>query len=156
MSQPERKISEIRQTGFLHHAELIKLAKPADLLEFDRGLYKHWALYAGGGMVINVCGEDCNKTEAWVRLQPIQYVCDLHPVPRYRLVRINNTPDVPGCLLRPTPRLPDRAMEEARLMLDTKVPYEYEGRNSEFYCNLWKFGRIFSEEAMKAGKNGII
>ena len=46
-------------------------ANPADLIEFDRGFYSHWAIYEGDGYVIHVPAEGKNDTRATIRREKL-------------------------------------------------------------------------------------
>ncbi|WAR04919.1 PLAT3-like protein, partial [Mya arenaria] len=41
-----------------HNATTLEELQPGDLVEFDRGMYSHWAVYKGKGRVIHLAGDE--------------------------------------------------------------------------------------------------
>ncbi|XP_046544914.1 phospholipase A and acyltransferase 3-like [Haliotis rubra] len=41
-----------------HNQEVLDILEPGDLLEFERGVYSHWAVYIGNGDVVHLSGVD--------------------------------------------------------------------------------------------------
>jgi hypothetical protein len=143
MSIIDENISALNDP-FVEPEELLSSLKPGDLIEFDRGTYRHWAIYSDKNeYVFNVCAEDKNTREAKITLEKLVDVADLDP--SQRQVRINNkekSAGRKGLKARPV----EDSLTEAKSLVNTFVPYNFRGTNCEYYCNKWKYGRGFSDQ----------
>lgn len=126
-------------------------AEPGDLIEFNRGTFSHWAMYAGNGEVYNICAESKHESQTKIKLQSLKSVCELNH--SYQLVRINNlTRHAQSRNL--TPRSTTDCLKAASVMNGRKVPYNILNTNCEYYCTLWKYGTGFSVQAHNAREIG--
>lgn len=94
-------------------------------------------------------GKEC--TQAEIKLQTLKYVCELGPTADRQRARVNNKEGFRGLLpnlmtadLEPLPV--EESIEMAREMLGTFVEYSFTGKNCEYYCTLWKFGRGYTDQ----------
>lgn len=141
------KLSKIDlTTAFVDHAQLEKKAVAGDLIEFYRGSYRHWAMYAGSGKVVNICAEDKSETKAWIKLQTLKSVCQNNPNKIYQNVRINNQEKFAKNEFNLKPKQNKDALEAAMKMVDKQVKYNFVGENCEYYSTLWKYGKGWSEQ----------
>lgn len=137
---------------------LEKTAAPADLIEFCRGEYNHWAMMSEyPGKVYNICAEDKGETSAEIKLERLSIVCERGPTPKRCRARVNNEDGFRGLLAMAftgplEPLSPEESIELAGKMEGTFVPYEFTGRNCEYYCTLWKFGKGFTDQVTDFSK----
>lgn len=132
--------------------ELLEEAEAGDLIEFCRGAYNHWAMMSEHkGKVYNICAEDKSKKKALIKLEKLRDVCERGPSADRQRARVNNKDGFRGLLpmaatgsLKPLPR--HESLELANEMLDTYVEYQFKGKNCEYYCTLWKFGKGFTDQ----------
>uniref|UniRef100_A0A1E1X8G3 Putative phospholipase a2 group xvi n=1 Tax=Amblyomma aureolatum TaxID=187763 RepID=A0A1E1X8G3_9ACAR len=117
--------------------------EPGDLIEIDRTLYAHWALYAGNGDVVHVVGrneEDIPTDFAYVHLSKLTDVAG------YSGVRVNNK-EVRAKERGLVPSSATETLERAYTMLDREVEFNFLTRNGEYYVTQWKFGIGWSDQA---------
>ncbi len=115
--------------------------KPGDLIELDRKLYSHWALYVGDGQVIHVSGEssDIATENVFVRQS------SLHDVAGESLVRINNK-TVPAKERKLRALDARRIVAHARRSLGRSVQYDMIRCNAEHHVTLWRYGKAWSDQ----------
>lgn len=117
--------------------------KPGDILEFNRGMYSHYALYIGNGKVMNVNAEDKNDTSALISEKSLEEVC------KSSEVRIRNHDDVAWKYLGRKPKSVDLILSEANRYRNRRLPYEFTFRNCEYYSTYWRFGKGFSTQVLQ-------
>lgn len=126
--------------------DLLPNLSPGDLIEFERGKYRHWAMYSDvEGYVINICAEDKNKTQAKITWEKLVDVAGLNL--KYRKVRVNNKIESArrkGLKARPV----DEALESAKILIGSYVPYNFLSKNCEYYCTKWKYGTGFTDQVI--------
>jgi HRAS-like suppressor 3 len=118
-----------------------------DLIEVDRTLYSHWALYVGNGRVIHITGEDDQDlpdTEHAVVKEGF-----LIEVAGSSYVRVNNK-DVPANHRGLTTFDADTVVANARSMMGSRVPYNFLTKNCEHYLTEWRYGKSWSDQASVA------
>lgn len=117
-----------------------------DLVEIDRTLYAHWAVYIGEGKVVHVVGpneEDIPTEFAYVQKCPLEDVAGCSGV------RVNNKS------VRAKERAV-RSLEKEQIViralekLNQKVEFNFLTRNAEFYATQWKYGVGWSDQAAVA------
>ena len=117
---------------------------PGDLLEFDRKLYSHWAVYIGDGQqVIHVSGRtsDISSKDVQVRLSTLAEVA------KDSLVRINNK-TVPAKDRKLKALEPRKIVANARKCLGKTVLYDMLTSNAEHYVTLWRYGKAWSDQVI--------
>ncbi|XP_003742214.1 HRAS-like suppressor 3 [Galendromus occidentalis] len=134
--------SELQNLGhFVPASELSPSV--GDLIEIDRTLYAHWALYVGDGRVVHVVGsnEEDIPTD-WALVQK----SSLAQVAGCSRVRVNNKSvraKERGMKSLDKDAVVQRALEQ----LDKKVEFNVLMRNAEFYVTQWKYGHGWSDQA---------
>ncbi|XP_041331629.1 phospholipase A and acyltransferase 1-like isoform X3 [Pyrgilauda ruficollis] len=123
--------------------------QPGDLIEIDRPLYQHWALYLGDGYVIHVTDERASSvwlssssiraTRAKVKKDPLEEVVKNHKW------RVNNKYDRSR-----TPRPVEEIIRRAELCIDREVPYNVLNSNCEHFVTMLRYGEGESEQVQKA------
>ena len=117
---------------------------PGDLIEFDRTLYSHWAVYIGEGQqVIHVSGE--NSDIASRNVQARQSL--LSEVAKDSLVRINNKA-VPAKDRKLKAFDAKKIVANARKCLGKTVLYDMLTSNAEHYVTLWRYGKAWSDQVI--------
>ncbi|CAG2101824.1 unnamed protein product [Medioppia subpectinata] len=116
----------------------------ADIIEIDRTLYTHWAIYVGDGQVVDVVGDLDNELpdaeEAIVRQLPLtDVVADNY-------CRVNNK-EVPAKERYLQARDANQVVKEAVAMVGSTVDYNLLTRNVECYLTEWKYGQPWSDQA---------
>lgn len=84
------------------------------------------------GKVYNICAEDKGETSAEIKLERLSIVCERGPTPKRcesKRARVNNKDGFRGLL-----------------------PMAFTGRNCEYYCTLWKFGKGFTDQVTHFSK----
>ncbi|XP_076350095.1 phospholipase A and acyltransferase 3-like [Tachypleus tridentatus] len=138
------KLESFGLTAFYPAVEL--KAEPGDIVEIDRTLYAHWAIYVGEGNVIHVCGlnnEDIATDTAVVTLAKLSDVAGLSGV------RINNK-DVPAKERNLKALPPKQVIANAFACLNKSVEYNLLTRSCEHYVTEWKYGEGWSDQASVA------
>lgn len=114
-----------------------------DLLEIDRCLYFHWAIYVGGGEVVHIVGEDGedlpDSDVAVVRRDKLVNVVGSDKV------RINNK-EIRAKDRGLTPLDTDQVLANVRSMVGSKVEYNLLTQNVEHYLTEWKYGTSWSDQ----------
>lgn len=129
-------------TDFVRVRDLKPL--PGDLIEFNRDMYSHWALYVGEGNVIHVRGGQADSEVSFtgranVRMDPLSFVAG------GSLVRINNQESQAAEKgLGPLPV--ESLVENARKLVGTQVQYDLFKKNCEHYVTEWRYGIPWSDQ----------
>ncbi|XP_015907848.1 phospholipase A and acyltransferase 1-like [Parasteatoda tepidariorum] len=118
-----------------------------DLIQVDRVLYTHWALYVGDGNVVHVAHLDRDNNEitpldtAVIRLSSLSDVAGPNGG-----VRVNNK--IVGAKDRGLEPLPvETVLENCYADLDKEVTFNMLTKNSEHYVTEWKYGSGWSDQA---------
>lgn len=117
---------------------------PGDIVEIDRTLYAHWALYVGGGHVVHIVDEHSNQdlpVGGWGLVKRDALVA----VAGNSFVRANNK-EVPAKERSLVANPPIEVVHQALRMVGKLVPYNTLTRNSEHYLTEWKYGRGWSDQ----------
>lgn len=116
----------------------------ADIIEIDRTLYTHWAIYVGDGYVVTVVGEDDNDLpdaeEAVIRKSLLSSVV------ADNTCRINNK-EVPAKERNLCAKDTELVVKEAIDKVGSTVEYNLLTLNCEHYLTLWKYGHPWSDQA---------
>ena len=118
--------------------------RPGDLVEIDRTLYAHWALYVGGGQVVHIVDEHSNQDlpiGSWGLVKRDA----LTSVAGSSFVRANNK-EVPAKERLLVAHSPTEVVQNALRMVGKLVPYNTLTRNSEHYLTEWKYGKAWSDQ----------
>ncbi|NXE43200.1 HRSL1 enzyme, partial [Ptilorrhoa leucosticta] len=121
--------------------------EPGDLIEIDRPLYQHWALYVGDGYVINVTPVDegapslsVSTTSIFTRKAKVKKQL-LKEVVGNNTWRVNNKYD------RSRTPLPVREIiRRAERWIDMEVPYDVLGSNCEHFVTELRYGEGVSDQ----------
>ncbi|NXM12972.1 HRSL1 enzyme, partial [Ploceus nigricollis] len=115
------------------------------LIEIDRPLYQHWALYVGNGYVIHVTDEGATSimlssssiraTKAKVKKQLLKEVVGNDKW------RVNNKYDRSY-----TPSPVEKIIQRAEQWIDREVPYDVLNRNCEHFVTMLRYGEGVSEQ----------
>ncbi|OQV25107.1 putative HRAS-like suppressor 3 [Hypsibius exemplaris] len=117
---------------------------PGDLIEFQRDMYSHWALFVGNNQVVNVRGaqptSDVSLTgTGTVRLEDLAFVAGSSKC------RINNQEG--EAMARGIQALhADEMVQKATALVGQDVPYSLFHRNCEHYVTEWRYGTPWSEQ----------
>lgn len=119
----------------------------SDIIEIDRTLYTHWALYVGDGYVVHIVGDDDQDfpdTQSAVvkKVKLTHVVADNY-------CRINNK-EVPAKERSLSPLDPQFVVNEALQRVGSVVEYNLLTRNCEHYLTQWKYGQSWSDQAAVA------
>ncbi|NWY94091.1 HRSL1 enzyme, partial [Loxia curvirostra] len=119
--------------------------QPGDLIEIDRPLYQHWALYVGDGYVIHVTDEGTSSiflssssisaTRAKVKKELLKDVV------KNDKWRINNKYDRSR-----TPRPVKEIIRDAEQWIGEEVPYDVLKKNCEHFVTKLRYGKGVSEQ----------
>ncbi|XP_074656299.1 phospholipase A and acyltransferase 5-like [Tubulanus polymorphus] len=117
-------------------------AEPGDLIEINRTIYCHWALYVGDGKAIHITGENSEISQENVACR----LDDLVDIAGASRVRVNNR-EVPakerGLVALPV----DEIITRARSQLGENLEYNLLTRNCEHYVTEWRYGVGWSDQA---------
>lgn len=119
---------------FVKAEVLLKTVQPGDLIEFDKGHYKHWAMYSNRtGFVFNVPAESKEVTITMEKLTDVA---------RDDGVRVNNQERMARKMgYKPRPR--SEALEAAKSDVRKTFKYDFINCNCECYCTKWFYGEGF-------------
>ncbi|XP_077641810.1 phospholipase A and acyltransferase 1-like [Lonchura striata] len=127
--------------------------QPGDLIEIDRPLYQHWALYLGDGYVIHVTDEGATSlmlssssiraTTAKVKKQLLKEVVGNDKW------RVNNKYDRSR-----TPFPVRKIIQRAEQWIDREVPYDVLYENCEHFVTMLRYGEGVSEQVRNAAVGG--
>ncbi|KAM7044222.1 phospholipase A and acyltransferase 1-like [Acridotheres tristis] len=125
--------------------------QPGDLIEIDRRVYQHWALYVGDGYVINVTPVDegapslsVSTTSIFTRKAKVKKQLLKEVVGNHKW-RVNNKYDRSR-----TPRPVKEIIRRAEQWIDEEVPYDVLGSNCEHFVTELRYGEGVSEQVKKA------
>ncbi|KAJ7397215.1 Phospholipid-metabolizing enzyme A-C1 [Pitangus sulphuratus] len=122
--------------------------KPGDLIEINRGIYRHWALYLGDGYVLNVTPVDEGAPsllvstmsiftrKAKVKKQLLKEVVENNDW------KVNNKYDQFH-----TPLPVKEIIQHAELYIDMEVPYDVLSKNCEHFVTMLRYGEGVSDQA---------
>ncbi|NWT58335.1 PA216 protein, partial [Erythrocercus mccallii] len=123
--------------------------QPGDLIEIDRPLYQHWALYVGDGYVIHVTDEGANTvsvsvssiraTRAKVKKEILEKVAENDTW------RVNNKYDRSY-----TPRPVAKIIRSAERWVGKEVPYDVLSSNCEHFVTMLRYGEELSDQVKNA------
>lgn len=119
--------------------------KQGDLIEIDRTIYSHWALYIGRGEVVHAACEnlDDGATKAYV------VKCRLVDLAGSGLVRVNNK--YVAAKRRGLVALKMRTvLNNVLTMVGQRVHFNLMSKNSEHYVTGWKYGVSWSDQSTMA------
>ncbi|KAM4770381.1 phospholipase A and acyltransferase 1-like [Cyanocitta cristata] len=125
--------------------------KPGDLIEIDRPVYRHWALFVGDGYVINVTSID--EGPASVSVSTTSLLTRKAKVKKQLLKevvgddkwRVNNKYDRSR-----TPLPVEEIIQRAERWIDREVPYDLVGSNCEHFVTMLRYGEGVSDQVRKA------
>ncbi|XP_014744315.1 PREDICTED: phospholipid-metabolizing enzyme A-C1-like [Sturnus vulgaris] len=124
---------------------------PGDLIEIDRRVYQHWALYVGDGYVINVTPVDegapslsVSTTSIFTRKAKVKKQL-LKEVVKNHKWRVNNKHDRSH-----TPRPVKEIIRKAEQWIDKEVPYDLIDSNCEHFVTKLRYGEAVSDQVKKA------
>ncbi|NXM01130.1 HRSL1 enzyme, partial [Tyrannus savana] len=121
--------------------------KPGDLIEINRGIYRHWALYLGDGYVLNVTPVDEGAPsllvstmsiftrKAKVKKQLLKEVVENNDW------KVNNKYDQSH-----TPLPVKEIIRHAELYIDMEVPYDVLSKNCEHFVTMLRYGEGVSDQ----------
>ncbi|NXD49525.1 HRSL1 enzyme, partial [Corvus moneduloides] len=121
--------------------------KPGDLIEIDRPLYQHWALYVGDGYVINVTPVDEGAPSLFVSTTSI--------FTRKAKVKKQLLKEVVGddewCVNNKydrsrTPLPVEEIIRRAERWIDREVTYDLLGSNCEHFVTELRYGEGVSDQ----------
>lgn len=138
MSKPLEFMSA---NDFLKHHVCI-----TDMVEFERKGYMHWALYAGNGQVINIDAKE-KVTEMTAKISRRT----LLEVAGKDRCRVNNKSRLGNmCCVCHDRRSHEILEEVSSKIVGTEVPYNFTGKNCEYYCTLWRSGQRISHQVISS------
>lgn len=112
-------------------------AQKGDLIEFQRFLFRHWAVYVGNDEIIHLITE--LNPGIISRTNLIKYAEDTP-------CRVNNLDEIARDKYAMQPLKMNAIMENAFNDLDKKIFYNVFYDNCEHRATSWRFGRAFSEQ----------
>ncbi|XP_060560900.1 phospholipase A and acyltransferase 3-like [Ruditapes philippinarum] len=150
-------------TMYSHNVRELNTLKKGDLVEFDRGLYSHWAVYAGDGLVIHMTGDSkeslnasvsnsgcfftiCGQTFAKAYVQ----IDDFKKVAAGSKVYKNNNKDREQC-----PDAADVIIKRALAKLG-EIKYNILWSNCEHFATYCRYGVPTSKQANSVIEKAII
>ncbi|CAB1323837.1 unnamed protein product [Coregonus sp. 'balchen'] len=120
-----------------------------DMIEINRGPYKHWALYIGNGEVIHLVTPDGHSTSGLFSASSSSSSCKgmitidtLTDVAAGDTYKINNYLDDEY-----NPRTTEVIMEEVDRMRGRTIEYDLLGHNCEHFVTFLRYGESESEQA---------
>ena len=115
-----------------------------DLIEIDRKLYSHWAVYVGDGNVVHLSGKQSDiPTDGIACVQ----LSTLSNMAKGCVVRVNNK-RVPAKERGLLPLPAQVVVDNARKQLGQTFKYDVFSQNSEHYVTLWKYGKGWSDQVL--------
>ncbi|NWZ34149.1 HRSL1 enzyme, partial [Brachypodius atriceps] len=134
----------------LHAAEMADgrgHPQPGDLIEIDRKIYQHWALYMGDGYVINVTPVDegapsllVSTTSIFARKAKVKKQL-LKEVVADNTWCVNNKYDRSR-----TPLPVKEIIRRAEQWIDREVSYDVLGSNCEHFVTMLRYGEGVSDQ----------
>ncbi|NXH89572.1 HRSL1 enzyme, partial [Edolisoma coerulescens] len=121
--------------------------EPGDLIEIDRILYQHWALYVGDGYVINVT--PVGSSDITLSVSSVSNITGVATVKKQLLKevvgnnkwRVNNKYDRSR-----TPRPVEKIIQNAERWVDKEVSYDVIGNNCEHFVTMLRYGEGVSDQ----------
>uniref|UniRef100_A0A8D0DBI5 LRAT domain-containing protein n=1 Tax=Sander lucioperca TaxID=283035 RepID=A0A8D0DBI5_SANLU len=121
-------------------------AKPGDLIEIDRGMYQHWALYIGGMEVVHLTTPSDSSGSSLMALD-----IDVGQVKREKIwevvgndnVKVNNLLDY-----KHQPHESYIIVKEACSMVGLELPYSIFTKNCEHFVTDLRYGKPESRQAI--------
>uniref|UniRef100_A0A8D0A0Z8 LRAT domain-containing protein n=1 Tax=Sander lucioperca TaxID=283035 RepID=A0A8D0A0Z8_SANLU len=121
-------------------------AKPGDLIEIDRGMYQHWALYIGGMEVVHLTTPSDSSGSSLMALD-----IDVGQVKREKIwevvgndnVKVNNLLDY-----KHQPHESYIIVKEACSMVGLELPYSTFTRNCEHFVTDLRYGKPESRQVV--------
>ncbi|XP_031136275.1 phospholipase A and acyltransferase 4-like [Sander lucioperca] len=131
-------------------------AKPGDLIEIDRGMYQHWALYIGGMEVVHLTTPNDDSSSSGSSLMALDI--DVGQVKREKIwevvgndnVKVNNLLDY-----KHQPHESYIIVKEACSMVGLELPYSTFTRNCEHFVTDLRYGKPESRQVIKAAAIGV-
>ncbi|KAF1374431.1 hypothetical protein PFLUV_G00229020 [Perca fluviatilis] len=120
-------------------------AEPGDLIEIDRGIYNHWALYIGGEEVVNFALPDDDI--AWKSPKGQVKREKIWKVVGNDKFKINNLLDN-----KYQPRERDIIVKDAVRMVGLELPYHLISCNCEHFVTYMRYGIPESTQVAEAAK----
>ena len=117
------------------------VGEQGDVVEIDRTLYSHWAVYIGDGKVIHVASQHNNSTCT----ESLIVQDTLSNVAGSSLVRVNNK-EVPALQRNLTALHPKMVVENAKRCLLQKVPHNVMSVTAEQFVTSCKYGVGWSDQ----------
>ncbi|NWW15109.1 PA216 protein, partial [Falcunculus frontatus] len=119
--------------------------EPGDLIEIDRGIYQHWALYVGDGYVIHVT----DSSDISLSVKSVSNLTGMAKVKKELLKDVvgdnkwcvNNKYDR-SCTPLPVKEIIQRAEE----WIDKEVPYSLLLRNCEHFVTMLRYKDPVSDQ----------
>ncbi|XP_053151300.1 phospholipase A and acyltransferase 3-like isoform X2 [Hemicordylus capensis] len=134
-----------------------KNPKPGDLIEIFRGLYKHWAIYIGGGFVVHVTSADgiagvCSSCSPSVPAQKAVVKKELlKDVVGPNRAWVNNVNDT-----KSNPRAVEEILRDAKNYLGREISYNLIMSNCEHFAKYLRYGIPESEQVTDGLSIGLI
>ncbi|XP_020332658.1 phospholipase A and acyltransferase 4-like [Oncorhynchus kisutch] len=132
--------------------------KIGDMIEINRGAFKHWALYIGNGKVIHLVTPDGSgvlrafsssspsvSCKGMITIDTLKAVADGNPY------KINNYLDD-----KYKPRRTDVIREDVDILKGRTITYDLLGRNCEHFVTFLRYGKSESKQADDFLKNVFI
>lgn len=136
---------------------VIENAEAGDLLEFNRGVYSHWAVYIGGHEVVHLTGLNRRRNQNDTRgnfftISGIKYDTaavrreSVWNVVRGSRVRVNND----TCRECPVRRVGDIIMTALKYAERGEIRYHMLRNNCEHFATYCRYDRAFSRQSEAA------
>ncbi|KAF1374430.1 hypothetical protein PFLUV_G00229010 [Perca fluviatilis] len=130
-------------------------AKPGDLIEIDRGIYQHWAIYIGGMEVVHLTTPNDDSSSSGSSLMALD--SPIGKVKREKIwevvgndsFKVNNLLDD-----KYQPRERDIIVKEACSMVGLKMPYSIFSSNCEHFVTDLRYGKAESRQVTTAATIG--
>jgi len=141
--------------NYSHNLAMLKACSLGDLIEIKRGVYSHWAIFAGGEDVIHLAGEDNDGLDADWEARHVFVVCgqrfdkarvvveSFWPVAHGDISFKNNSRD------RKWPPFAGTEVVERALAKIGKVEYSLLFENCEHFAKWCRYGRSKSDQVDK-------
>ncbi|NWS88755.1 HRSL1 enzyme, partial [Toxostoma redivivum] len=114
--------------------------EPGDLIEIDRRVYQHWALYMGDGYVIHLTSVDKRDLSEFTNFAKVKKQL-LKEVVEDDEWRVNNKYDQYR-----NPFSVEEIIQRAKQWIDTEVPYDVISKNCEHFVTMLRYGEAFSDQ----------
>lgn len=118
-----------------------------DIIEIDRLLFSHWAVYIGDGRVIHVCNFKTSSPEFQTSSEIVEE--DLKVVAGPSLVRVNNK-EVPAMQRNLSSLHPKLIVENAKKCVHEKVSHNVMSLTAEHFVTSCRYGVGWSDQVTNA------